>query len=103
MTETKQQLQSEINDIETKDKEHTLAMRETKNEAPELRGQVSALANMIDKLSGKVEQKATRYTPRRRRSVSPAQLSENKQQEGAAHVATSQKKQAQSEATIWAR
>ena len=76
-TEMKQQLQRAIDVIEAKDEEHALAMREAKSEAQELRGQVAALAKMIDELSGEVKRKSRRRDTRRRRSVSPAQSSED--------------------------
>ena len=51
--------------IKRKDEEHALAMLEAKSEAHELRSQVAALAQMIDKLSAEMKSKPTRRTKRR--------------------------------------
>ena len=48
--------------ITTKEEEHTLAMREAKSKAQELRNQVTALAKMIDTLSGDVKRKVVQRT-----------------------------------------
>ena len=53
--ELKQQLTRAIDVIESKEEEHALAMCEVKNESQELRSQVKALAQMIDKLSAEMQ------------------------------------------------
>ena len=61
--------------IEQKDEERALAMREAKSEAHELRSQVAALAQMIDKLSAEMKSKPTRRT-NRRPSITPTASSD---------------------------
>ena len=67
--------------IERKDEEHTLPMREVKSEAHELRNQVAALAQMIDKLSTKMKSKPTRRT-KRRPSFTPTASSDEESESG---------------------